>query len=133
MDLIMLAQGLSIGWMSPATKVLTSSHDTPLVTGPLTSDQISWIGSISCISGLVGSCTIGYIISFIGCKVLHTDSILYRYQLNRPHKWQFMMNVFNFFLRFLSVQRFWFRFQLLDFGCWFILERLTMKLWLPDF
>lgn len=66
-DLIMFANGLLIGWLSPATGILTSEN-TPLITGPLTSEQVSWIGSINCISGLIGSCTIGYIISLIGCK-----------------------------------------------------------------
>lgn len=56
-----------MGWTSPALPFL-SSKDTPLESGPLTNDQISWIGSINCAGGLCGTISLGYFISKMGSK-----------------------------------------------------------------
>lgn len=56
-----------MGWISPAIPILISS-DTPLLSGPLTNDQVSWIGSINSIGALCGALSFGYFTSFIGCK-----------------------------------------------------------------
>lgn len=56
-----------VGWVSPALATLT--HDsTPLKTGPLTNEQVSWIGSINTIGGVCGAFITGYLASVIGCK-----------------------------------------------------------------
>lgn len=44
------------------------SNNTPLVDGPLTTDQISWIGSINSIGGIIGTISFGYIVSEMGSK-----------------------------------------------------------------
>lgn len=44
------------------------SENTPLKSGPLTNEDVSWIGSISNVGALFGSLSLGYLISFFGCK-----------------------------------------------------------------
>lgn len=66
-NLIMLCNGLALGWTAPALPKLTS-EDTPLLSGPLTNEQISWIGSFNFLGTIVGSIIFVYIISLIGCK-----------------------------------------------------------------
>ncbi|XP_037040406.1 facilitated trehalose transporter Tret1-2 homolog [Bradysia coprophila] len=67
-NLVMLGQGLILGWVAPALPTL-ASQDTPLVeSGPLSNEQLSWIGSINCIGSLVGSVAFGYVTASIGCK-----------------------------------------------------------------
>lgn len=44
------------------------SDETPLKSGPLTSEEISWLGSINNIGALGGILTFGFITSFLGCK-----------------------------------------------------------------
>lgn len=42
-NIVFMTHGVMIGWLSPAlTKLM--SDDTPLKTGPLTKDQLAWIG-----------------------------------------------------------------------------------------
>ncbi|XP_031631805.1 facilitated trehalose transporter Tret1-like isoform X2 [Contarinia nasturtii] len=66
-NLIFLNHGSVLGWNSPAMPQL-SSENTPLSSGRLTNEQISWIGSISNIGALCGAFSFGYITSFLGCK-----------------------------------------------------------------
>lgn len=47
-SLMMFGHGYAFGWGSPAMGLL-QSDDTPLSDGPLTSEQISWIGTINCV------------------------------------------------------------------------------------
>lgn len=69
-----------IGWFSPALPKLLSD-DTPLETGPLSSVQVSWVGSITNIGALCGSLTFGFFTTVLGCKramvFLAIPSILY--------------------------------------------------------
>lgn len=52
---------------SPALPVL-SSENSPILSGPLSSEEISWISSINCFGGLTGSLLCGYVIPLIGSK-----------------------------------------------------------------
>lgn len=64
----MLGHGAIIGWFSPALPKLLS-ESTPLVSsGPLTSTEVSWIGSITSIGAMCGSFTFGFFTTFLGCK-----------------------------------------------------------------
>lgn len=63
----MISYGSIIGWTSPALPVLLSTN-TPLVTGPLTNEQLSWVGSINCFGSLLGTVSFGFFTSFMGCK-----------------------------------------------------------------
>lgn len=44
------------------------SDDTPLDTGPLTNEEISFLGSISSIGSLIGIFIFGGLSSMLGCK-----------------------------------------------------------------
>lgn len=63
----MFSHGCTVGWVSPAL-LLLMSDDSPLKTGPITIEQVSWIGSIGCIGALFGTFSIGIFTSFMGCK-----------------------------------------------------------------
>lgn len=66
-NLLSLGHGAIVGWVSPALATLT--HDsTPLKTGPLTNEQVSWIGSINTFGGVFGTLVTGYLASVFGCK-----------------------------------------------------------------
>lgn len=64
---IFLDQGCIIGWISPAIPKLLSP-ETPLLSGPLTQEQSSWIGSINCLGSSVGYIIFGILTHLIGCK-----------------------------------------------------------------
>lgn len=57
-----------LGWVSPAIPKLVSHKNSPLAGGPLTSEQISWVGSINCIAAILGGVTFGYFTPLIGSK-----------------------------------------------------------------
>lgn len=66
-NIFCLSYGCIIGWISPALSHLTTEH-SPLTEGPLTTEQISWIGSIASIGALFGSIISSYITALFGCK-----------------------------------------------------------------
>lgn len=66
-NLISLSQGMVIGWLSPAIPLL-ASNSTPLSTGPLTNEEISWIGSLGSVGGLLGCISLGFITTRIGSR-----------------------------------------------------------------
>lgn len=67
-NLIALTQGCTIGWVSTTLPKL-ASKDTPLLlSGPVTNDQLSWIGSINCIGCILGSVLVGYLTDVLGAK-----------------------------------------------------------------
>lgn len=90
----MLSHGAIAGWATTAMPIL-SSNDTPLESGPMPTEEISWIGrftakitpilqiylfcifipnilqilgSINSIGGILGTIAIGYIVSLLGSK-----------------------------------------------------------------
>lgn len=63
----MFSHGCILGWVSPALLLLTSD-ETPLKSGPITSEQLSLIGSVTNIGALFGTLTFGCFTSFLGCK-----------------------------------------------------------------
>lgn len=67
-NLVGISWGTSIGWSSPAiAKMTTNISDSPLDFVP-TSDQLSWIGSILPIGGLVGPILFAPLPGIIGRK-----------------------------------------------------------------
>lgn len=56
-----------MGWVSPTILILLSD-DTPLTSGPLNSDELSWISSITNIGAFCGILTFGILNSSLGCK-----------------------------------------------------------------
>lgn len=47
---------------------LVSRENPPLASGPLTNEQISWVGSLNCIAAIIGSLTFGYFTPLFGSK-----------------------------------------------------------------
>lgn len=66
-NIIFMSHGVMNGWMAPATIVLLSD-ESPLKTGPLTNEQLSWVGSLSAFGGIIGTFSFGFIITYFGCK-----------------------------------------------------------------
>lgn len=69
----MFSHGMVSGWPTTAMPILTSD-ETPLESGPLPVEEISWIGSINSIGGIIGTLAFGYIVSLMGSK--HAISLL---------------------------------------------------------
>jgi MFS family permease len=67
-NLISLSHGLAIGWLSPSLPYLRS-EESHLVSGPLTSEQISWIGSLSAVGAFFGAVIFGKISQKFGQKL----------------------------------------------------------------
>lgn len=63
----MLANGCALGWPVQFLPKL-QSLDTPLASGPLANDEISWIMSISYIGSLLSLIGNGFFISIFGAK-----------------------------------------------------------------
>lgn len=59
--------GIAVGWPSK-NLVILQSLESPLQTGPLTISEASWIGSILCIGGALGSVSFGWLADVIGRK-----------------------------------------------------------------
>lgn len=66
-NFIMFSHGCILGWVAPALMLLRSD-ETPLTSGPITLEQLSWIGSMHCIGAMFGTFTFGFFTSFMGCK-----------------------------------------------------------------
>lgn len=66
-SIISFSHGCIIGWVTPALLVLTTDA-TPLQSGPITLDEMSWIGSVNSVGAIAGSFTFGCFTSFVGCK-----------------------------------------------------------------
>lgn len=64
-----------IGWISPATPILIS-NESPLKTGALSCQQLSWLGSINAFAAIVGTFAFGFITLYLGCKnTIHTFAL----------------------------------------------------------
>lgn len=63
----MFGFGTGIGWLNPALQLL-QSHESPLASGALTTEEVSWIGSILSLGALAGNVLVGYLIIVIGAK-----------------------------------------------------------------
>lgn len=64
-NLITLSHGCAVGWLSPFIPYLTSP-ETHLLTGPVSAEDVSWIGSLLCIGGIIGTIAFGTITEKIG-------------------------------------------------------------------
>lgn len=65
MNFIVIAHGCAVGWTSPFIPLLQST-ETHLASGPLTSDDVSWIGSLLSVGGLLGTLIFGAISQTFG-------------------------------------------------------------------
>lgn len=62
-----MAYGTVCGWPSANFPVLLS-NETPLASGPMTMDQISWVGSFMSIGSLFGNVFFGWMSERFGRK-----------------------------------------------------------------
>lgn len=60
--------GSSCGWTSPSIPILESA-ESPLPTGPISKSDTSWIGSILCVGGIVGTIVYGWMSDKYGRKI----------------------------------------------------------------
>lgn len=58
-NIITIAYGATCGWPS-ASFLILKTNETPLPSGPLTTDQLSWVGSLLCVGGLLGNILFGW-------------------------------------------------------------------------
>lgn len=62
-----MCYGISVGWAAPNT-VLFMTEDSPI--GVMTASQISWIASMICIGGIVGTIVFGGLVDILGRKIV---------------------------------------------------------------
>ncbi|XP_039437009.1 solute carrier family 2, facilitated glucose transporter member 8-like isoform X2 [Culex pipiens pallens] len=67
-NLLSLSYGFVCGWTSPSIPVLQSA-ETPLPSGPITTDQGSWIGAAMCVGGFLGNAVSGWMADRYGRKL----------------------------------------------------------------
>lgn len=54
-------------WITPVLSLLMSD-DTPLSSGPLTNEQVSWLGSSGSLGAIIGNFVFSAMGAFCGCK-----------------------------------------------------------------
>ncbi|XP_058814671.1 facilitated trehalose transporter Tret1-2 homolog [Topomyia yanbarensis] len=68
LNLLSVNYGFVCGWTSPFFPIL-QSQDTPLASGPITTEEGSWIGSAMCVGGLLGTLVSGWMADRCGRKI----------------------------------------------------------------
>lgn len=66
-NIVGIGQGCMLGWASPALRILVTEN-TPLKSGPLTNEQLSWLGSVNGLSAIFGSVIFGCTVAVVGSK-----------------------------------------------------------------
>ncbi|CAD7088651.1 unnamed protein product [Hermetia illucens] len=66
-NLLTICYGAFVGWSSAAF-LLFQSEDSPLDGGPLSTAEVSWVGSILCVGGLLGTFLFGWMSDRFGRK-----------------------------------------------------------------
>lgn len=67
-NLVTLSYGTTCGWPSAAFSILNTG-ETPLHSGPMSVDELSWMVSLLCVGGFVGNLFYGYITNCFGRKL----------------------------------------------------------------
>ncbi|XP_055545655.1 facilitated trehalose transporter Tret1-like isoform X2 [Wyeomyia smithii] len=67
-NLLSINYGFACGWTSPSFALL-QSVDTPLSSGPITTEEGSWIGASICVGGLFGTLISGWMSERYGRKL----------------------------------------------------------------
>lgn len=63
-----MSHGCAIGWVSPFLPYLRSK-DSHLSTGPVESEDVSWVGSSMCLGGFIGTILFGKLTQKLGMKI----------------------------------------------------------------
>lgn len=95
--------GLGLGWASPNVPFLLST-ESPMVTGPITMDQSTWISSMFCLGGPFGTVAYSLLIDVIGRKW----SLVI---IGIPHAMSWLLIAFVLNVNALLVARFLFGFS----------------------
>lgn len=66
-NLMIISYGTACGWPSVSFGTLEGEF-SPLADGPLSTEEISWIVSLFCMGGFIGTVLLGAIVNFIGRK-----------------------------------------------------------------
>lgn len=66
-NLLIFIEGVSISWTSPYIPLLMS-EDTPLKSGPMTEEQVSWIAAYSNLGGILSTVFSGWLLNTFGRK-----------------------------------------------------------------
>lgn len=89
-----ISYGNLIGWLSPSLLVLMSPN-TPLEsTGPISTQQASWIGSISYLGGFFGTFVFLVVIKLLGRKIAFCVLAIPYFVLTENCFAIFLLNVF---------------------------------------
>lgn len=64
-NLVTFCHGFNFGWVSPSLQIL-QSENSPLTTGPITTQQTMLIGVLSPIGGLIGTIMFSILSHYIG-------------------------------------------------------------------
>ena len=67
-NFITITHGATIGWLSPIILILQSDN-SPFDSGPVTNEQISWLGSIILLGGFIGNFIYAAINNYFGRKI----------------------------------------------------------------
>lgn len=67
MNIISISYGAFCGWPSASFMELQTA-DSQLKSGPLTNDEIGWIGSMLCVGGSLGTILFSWSADIIGRK-----------------------------------------------------------------
>lgn len=62
-----ISYGASCGWPSPSLPFL-KSKDSHLSSGPISTEEASWIGAMLCVGGLCGNLFFGWLTNICGRK-----------------------------------------------------------------
>ncbi|XP_037917385.1 LOW QUALITY PROTEIN: facilitated trehalose transporter Tret1-like [Hermetia illucens] len=97
-NIITFSQGHAIAWCAPSLPLL-QSENLPLASGPITIEEVSWIGSMVCIGRILGSFLFGVIANQVGRKKA-------LYILTIPHVGFWLLVMFGATAMHLYVARF---------------------------
>ncbi|XP_062704726.1 facilitated trehalose transporter Tret1-2 homolog [Aedes albopictus] len=67
LNLLAISYGSSSGWMSPSIPIL-QSENSPLPSGPISTEEGAWIGATLCLGGVVGNIVSGWMADRYGRK-----------------------------------------------------------------
>lgn len=67
MNIVSISHGCILGWVSPSIPLLRSEA-SPLDTGPITTEEASWVGSCISVGGVIGNLFFMLLANKIGRK-----------------------------------------------------------------
>lgn len=66
-NLIVFTHGCLVAWVTPVLPLL-KSNDTPLTTGPLSMEEVSWLVSLGSLGSMFAALPIRSVTNRVGCK-----------------------------------------------------------------